>query len=128
MRLGRDGETERVQGALVSGTYFGVLGVQPSIGTAIVNEDDQGLSRVATVGFGVDVYTAGMLATGLGVPRVPGWMSAIAGDLVWFALILATRLAAASIVDDDRVVLLAMVIAMIVIPRLARRFVPALRR
>src|SRR5438477_5962036 len=41
------------------------------------------LSRVATVGFGVDVYTAGMLVTGLRLPRVPGWMSAIVGDLVW---------------------------------------------
>jgi len=86
------------------------------------------LTRIATVGFGVDVYTAGMLATGLGVARIPGWLSAIAGDLVYFALLLATSLAAASIFDDDRIVLLAMVVAMIFIPRLARRFVPALRR
>jgi len=41
MRLSKDGETERITGALVSGTYFGVLGVRPSIGTAIANEDDQ---------------------------------------------------------------------------------------
>ncbi|MGH9631164.1 MAG: ABC transporter permease, partial [Bryobacteraceae bacterium] len=41
MRLSKDGETERVIGALVSGTYFDVLGVQPSIGTPIVMEDDQ---------------------------------------------------------------------------------------
>jgi hypothetical protein len=34
---------------------------------------------------------------------------------------------AASVADDDRVIALAMVVAMIVIPRLARRFVPALR-
>jgi hypothetical protein len=85
------------------------------------------LFRVATVGFGVDVYTAGMLATALRLPRIAGWLSAIAGDLVWFALLLATSLATASIVDDDRVILLVMVVAMIVIPRLARRFIPALR-
>jgi len=85
------------------------------------------LSRIATVGFGVDVYTAGFLATGLGVPRIPGWASAIAGDLVWFALLLATSMAAASVADDDRVIALAMVVAMLVIPRIARRFVPALR-
>ena len=41
MRLSKDGETERITGVLVSGTYLGVLGVQPSIGTAISNEDDQ---------------------------------------------------------------------------------------
>ena len=41
MRLSRDGETERITGVLVSGTYFGVLGIRPWIGTAIANEDDQ---------------------------------------------------------------------------------------
>src|SRR5215470_13340998 len=41
MRLTKDGETERVTGVLVSGTYFEVLGVRPSIGTAITKEDDQ---------------------------------------------------------------------------------------
>jgi hypothetical protein len=85
------------------------------------------LSRIATVGFGVDVYTAGMLATGLPVSRLLGWTSAIAGDLVWFALLLGTSLAAARIADDDRFIGLVILVAMIVIPRLARRFVPALR-
>src|SRR5262249_48363746 len=32
------------------------------------------LARIATVGFGVDVYTAGALATGLRIPRVLGWV------------------------------------------------------
>ncbi|HEY1338785.1 MAG TPA: permease prefix domain 1-containing protein [Bryobacteraceae bacterium] len=41
MRLTRDGETERVTGALVSGTYFDVLGLQPFPGTAITPEDDR---------------------------------------------------------------------------------------
>ena len=85
------------------------------------------LSRIATIGFGVDVYTAGLLATGLGIARVPGWAAAIAGDLVWFALLLATSLAAASIADDDRFVLLVMVVVMIALPRLARRVFPSLR-
>jgi len=85
-------------------------------------------TRIASVGFGADVYTAGMLATGLGVPRLLGWASAIAGDLVWFALLLATSLAAAAVVDDDRVVALALVAAMILIPVVARRFTGASRR
>ena len=85
------------------------------------------LSRIATVGFGVDVYTAGMVATGLPVPRFRGWAAAITGDLLWFAVLLGTSLAAGRIADDDRFIALVMIVAMIVIPRLARRFVPALR-
>ncbi len=85
------------------------------------------LSRIVMVGFGVDVYTAGMLATGLPVPRLPGWAAAITGDLLWFAVLLGTSLVAASIADDDRFIALVMIVAMIVIPWLARRFVPALR-
>jgi len=41
MRLTKDGETERAMGVLVSGTYFEVLGLRSSIGTAITTKDDQ---------------------------------------------------------------------------------------
>jgi len=99
----------------------GVRVPEPSSGAA------PRLFRIGTVGFGVDVYTAGMLVAGLRVPRIPGWASAIAGDLVWFALLLATSFVAASIVDDDRVIAVAMVAAMLVIPRLAQRVFPSLR-
>jgi hypothetical protein len=85
------------------------------------------LSRIATVGFGVDIYTAGMLATGLPVPPLPGWLSAIIGDLVWFMVLLGTSLLAAGIADDDRFIGLVMIVAMIVLPQVARKFVPALR-
>jgi predicted permease len=40
MRLEVNGVTERVTGALVSGSYFDVLGVQPAVGTAIADGDD----------------------------------------------------------------------------------------
>ena len=71
-----------------------MLGVRPPQG-----DEAQGgrlaptLFRIATVGFGADIYTAGMLTTVLRVPRIPGWASAIAGDLVWFSLLLGTRAA-----------------------------------
>jgi hypothetical protein len=61
------------------------------------------------------------------VPRLPGWASAIAGDLVWFALLLGTSFLVASIADDDRVIAVAMIAAMLVIPRLAQRVFPSLR-
>ncbi len=85
------------------------------------------LFRIATVGFGVDVYTAGMLVNGLRVPRLLGWASAIAGDLVWFLLLLGTSLATAALVDDDRIIGGVVLVAMLVIPSIARRIFPALR-
>jgi hypothetical protein len=97
-----------------------MLGVRAPEGAGVA----PALSRIATVGFGVDVYTAGMLATGLPVPKALGWLSAIAGDLVWFALLLVTSVVAAGIVDDDRFIGIVMIVAMIAIPRLTRRFMP----
>jgi hypothetical protein len=102
-----------------------MLGVPPARGDE--RRLGAALTRIATVGFGVDIYTAGVLATGLPVPRIPGWAAAIAGDLVWFAILLATSLAAGAYADDDRVVAVAVLAAMIFVPRLARRVVPSLR-
>jgi putative ABC transport system permease protein len=39
-RLSAGEQTERITGALVSGSYFTVLGVSPALGTMISNEDD----------------------------------------------------------------------------------------
>jgi len=89
--------------------------------------DGETLLRIATVGFGVDVYSAGLVATGLAGGRVAGWAAAVAGDLVWFALLLGTSIATARVVDDDRVIGLVVVAAMLVLPRLARRLIPSLR-
>jgi len=85
------------------------------------------LFRIGTIGFGVDVYSAGMVAAGLPVPRLLGWAAAIAGDMVWFALLLGTSLAAAAVVNDDKTVGIVVLVAMMVIPQLARRIFPALR-
>jgi hypothetical protein len=68
-----------------------------------------------------------MLVNGLRVPRLLGWAAAIAGDLVWFALLLGTSIAAAAVIDDDRVVGGVVLLAMFVIPPIARRIFPALR-
>jgi hypothetical protein len=100
-----------------------MIGVRPPAEAGV----GSALSRIATVGFGVDIYTAGLLATGLPVPRLPAWTSAIVGDLLWFAVLLGTSIAAAGIADDDRFVGLVMIVAMIALPRVARRLVPALR-
>lgn len=102
---------------------FAMIGVRPPERAGV----GPALSRIATVGFGVDIYTAGMLATGLPVPPLSGWLSAIIGDLLWFAVLLGTSVLAAGIADDDRFIGVVMIIAMIALPRVARRFIPALR-
>lgn len=85
------------------------------------------LFRIAAIGFGMDVYTAGAVATGVDAPRVTRWLCAIAGDLVWFAVLLGSSLAAASFADDDRLVAGVVLAAMLLVPPLARRLFPSLR-
>jgi predicted permease len=41
LNLGANGNAERVQGSLVSGNYFEVLGIQPQLGRTISSADDQ---------------------------------------------------------------------------------------
>ena len=45
LNLGANGQAERVQGALVSGNYFDVLGIQAQIGRTISAGDDQALAE-----------------------------------------------------------------------------------
>jgi hypothetical protein len=85
------------------------------------------LFRIATVGFGVDIYTAGALATGLPIPRLPGWAAALAGDLVWFALLLGSSIAAAQVFDDERWIAVVVLAVTLLGPSIARRIFPALR-
>jgi putative ABC transport system permease protein len=41
MNIGVDGQTERVPGELVTGTYFRVLGVRAAVGRLITDDDDK---------------------------------------------------------------------------------------
>lgn len=85
------------------------------------------LFRIATVGFGIDIYTAGALASGLPIPRLPGWLAALVGDLLWFAVLLAFSVLAAEVIDDDRVVSVVVIAVALLAQPIARRLFPALR-
>ena len=85
------------------------------------------LLRIATVGFGVDIYTAGALASTLPIPRLPAWAAAMAGDLLWFAVLLSASVAAAQIFDDERWVAVVVIVVTVAGPSLLRRIFPALR-
>jgi putative ABC transport system permease protein len=53
MNVGADGQTERVPGEMVTGTFFQVLGVSAAIGRVIMPDDDKvrGDGRVAVLSF-----------------------------------------------------------------------------
>jgi hypothetical protein len=85
------------------------------------------LFRIGVVGFGADIYAAGMLVAGLPVPRVAAWGAALVGDLIWFAILLATSIAAAQVTDLTWVQLVIMLVVMFLVPKAAARVFPALR-
>lgn len=85
------------------------------------------LLRIGTVGFGVDIYTAGALATGLPIPRLPAWAAAMTGDLLWFAMLLGTSVGATHLFADERWAAVAVVGVSIFGPMVLRRLFPALR-
>jgi hypothetical protein len=85
------------------------------------------LLRIGTVGCGVDIYTAGALATGLPIPRLVGWTAAMGGDLLWFALLLGSSIAAAHVFDDERATAAVVLVVTLVGPSILRRIFPALR-
>jgi hypothetical protein len=85
------------------------------------------LLRIATVGFGADIYTAGALATGLPVPRVPGWVAAMVGDLAWFVILLGSSVAAVHVFHDERAIAVVVLVVTLAGPPTLRRIFPALR-
>ena len=94
------------------------------------------LFRVALISFVIDVYTGGLFAVGLAVPRVVGWAAALAGDLAWFGIYLGIVTVTARFDDDWRVIGVVMAVVVVafqvgvhVFARRARRqvgtYVPA---
>ena len=71
MRLSVDSVTERITGALVSGTYFDVLGVRPALGETITEADD------ATAGSGGSRGPVAVLSHGAWTGRFGGQTSVV---------------------------------------------------
>ena len=67
MNVGLDGQTERVPGEMVTGTYFHVLGVGAAIGRLITADDDKarGDGRVAVLSFDTRASRRTTSATGI---------------------------------------------------------------
>lgn len=75
-RFSSGGSTERITGVLVSGSYFGVLGVNAAIGTTIRHEDD------VTPGSGGERGPVAVLSYGFWQSRFGGRAAAIGESIV----------------------------------------------
>lgn len=85
------------------------------------------LFRIGVVSFGLDIYHGGLMIAGLPVPRVLGWLAALVGDMIWFAVLYATNVAASKLFDSEKVVGVVTLVAMFALPKVAEWIFPALR-
>jgi uncharacterized membrane protein len=77
------------------------------------------------VSFSVDPMTGRAATVAAGHGFVPGWAMAIAGDMLYFALLMVSTLWLNALLGDDRLVIGVMLVVMLVLPSLIRRGVGA---
>ncbi len=73
------------------------------------------------VSFGVDPMTGRAAAAAAGHGFVPGWAIAIAGDMLYFLVLMASTLWLQGILGDERFTIGAVLLLMLVLPSLVRR-------
>ena len=77
---------------------------------------------VALLSLGGGMATGAMALPGSRLPRPLAWIGVIAGDMVYFGLLLATALGLASIVPDDRLVFVGVLVVAMLAGPIIRRF------
>ncbi len=75
-----------------------------------------------TIAFGADPMTGRAAAKAAGHGFITGWMMAIAGDMLYFALIMSSTLWLNNILGDGTWTTIIIVVLMIIVPVLIRRF------
>ena len=73
------------------------------------------------VSFGVDPMTGRAAAAMAGHGFVTGWAIAIAGDMLYFGLLMASTLWLNGILGDERLTVFAILALMLVLPSIIRR-------
>lgn len=74
------------------------------------------------VSFGVDPMTGRAAAAAVGHGFVTGWALAITGDMFYFAVLMASTLWLNSVVGSERITIALMLVFMLVMPALLRRW------
>jgi len=74
-----------------------------------------------TFTFATDFFTASIASTGLPLRRIFAWVCIIAGDVVWFLIILLASLGIAAFLSDDRILFVGTMVIGFALPPLLRR-------
>jgi len=74
------------------------------------------------VSFGVDPMTGRAAAAAAGHGFVPGWAIAIAGDMLYFLVLMASTLWLEGVLGDQRMTIFVVLLIMLVLPSVVRRF------
>jgi len=82
----------------------------------------QGPLGLILVSFTVDPMTGRAAAAAAGHGFAPGWTLAIAGDMIYFALLMASTLWLSAVLGDERITIGAMLLVMWGVPLLVRRW------
>lgn len=77
------------------------------------------------IAFGIDPMTGRAAAAAAGHGFLPGWAIAIAGDMLYFAVLMVSTLWLNAAIGSERLTIGLMLVLMLVLPRLTRRIAPA---
>lgn len=80
-----------------------------------------GIFALIMIAFGVDPMTGRAVAVAAGHGFFVGWMIAIAGDMIYFTLLMVSTLWLKSIIGDGTVTMFIILALMMIIPNLFRR-------
>jgi hypothetical protein len=95
--------------------------------TAGAHAGARGPLGLVLVSFGVDPMTGRAAAAAAGHGFVRGWAIAIAGDMLYFVVLMASTLWLQGMFGDERITIAAVLVVMLVLPSLIRRVSRATR-
>lgn len=84
--------------------------------------DESGTMALIMIAFGVDPMTGRGVAAAAGHGFLVGWMIAIAGDMLYFSLIMVSTLWLNHIIGDGTITMVIILVLMMVLPSFLKRF------
>jgi hypothetical protein len=84
--------------------------------------NSSGVLALIMIAFGVDPMTGRAVAVAAGHGFLAGWMIAIAGDMIYFTLLMVSTLWLKSVIGDGTWTMLIIFAMMMIIPNLFRKF------
>ncbi|MFZ4715256.1 MAG: hypothetical protein ACOYL6_16155 [Bacteriovoracaceae bacterium] len=84
--------------------------------------NNNGVFALIMIAFGVDPMTGRAIAVSAGHGFVTGWLIAIAGDMIYFSILMISTLWLNDVIGDGNITMLIILSAMIAFPYLIRKF------